>query len=59
MEVVVVELDTDAELDAIECAELVGGTDLGSGRSRWMERSRDGRREYRRVGAWLGRGQLR
>jgi hypothetical protein len=63
MEVVVVELDTDADLDAMECAEvagtkLVGGTDLGSGRGRWMKRNRDGRREYRRVGVWLGRGQL-
>jgi hypothetical protein len=52
MELVVVELDTDIELDAPECAEvagaeIIGGTDIGSGHDRWMECSRDGRREYR------------
>jgi hypothetical protein len=46
-------LGTGMELDATKCAEvasveLVGGTDLGSGRGRWMERSCDGRREYGR-----------
>ena len=45
------ELDTGMELDATEYAEVAGaelggGTDLGSGRGRWMERSCDGRREY-------------
>jgi hypothetical protein len=52
MKFVVVDLDTSTELDAMGCVEvasakLVGGTDLGSGRNRWMERSRDRRREYR------------
>ena len=52
MELVLVELDTGAELDVTECAkiagaELGGGTDLGRGKSRRMERSRDGRRESR------------
>jgi hypothetical protein len=47
MELIVVEIDTGAELDATECAEvagaeLVAGIDLGSGRGRWMERSHDG-----------------
>jgi hypothetical protein len=41
-------LGTGTELDATECAELVGGTDLGSGRGRWMKRSYDGRRKYGR-----------
>jgi len=50
MELVLVELDTGAELDVTECAkiagaELGGGTDLGSGCGRWMGRSRDRRRE--------------
>jgi hypothetical protein len=66
MELVVVEFDTGTELDATECAKLVGGTDLGSGRSRWMEHSRNGRREYGQgtrgsgggsAGERLGRGQ--
>jgi hypothetical protein len=61
MELVVVELDISAELDATECAEiagakLIGGTDLGSGRGRWMERNRDGRREYRRGACGSGGG---
>ena len=47
------ELDTGAELDATECAEVAGAelisvTNLDSGRDRWMEHSRDGRREYER-----------
>jgi hypothetical protein len=46
-----VELDTGAELDATECAEVTGaelfaGMDLGSGCNRWMERSLDWRSEY-------------
>jgi hypothetical protein len=46
-----VELDTGAELDGTECAEVTGaelivGMDLGSGRNRWMERSLDWRSEY-------------
>jgi hypothetical protein len=50
MELVVVERDTGMELDATECvevagAELGGGTDLSSGRGRWMERIHDRRRE--------------
>jgi hypothetical protein len=48
MEPFFVELDAGTKLNAIECskaagAELDGGTDLGSGRGRRMERSRDGR----------------
>jgi len=46
MKLIVVELNTGAELDAMECAELVDGTDHSSGRGRWMERSHDGRRKY-------------
>ena len=47
------ELDAGAELDATECsevasAELGGGTDLGSGRGRWMECSCNGRHESER-----------
>jgi hypothetical protein len=45
MELVVVELDTNAELDATECAEVVGA-ELGNGHGRWMERNSDGRHEY-------------
>jgi hypothetical protein len=50
MELVIVELDAGAELNAMECAkvagaELIGGTDLGSGCGRWMERGRDEKRE--------------
>jgi hypothetical protein len=45
MELVVIELDTSAELDATECA-VVAGAELGNGHDRWMERSNDGRREY-------------
>jgi hypothetical protein len=56
MELVVVERDTGVELDATECAEVAGpelvdGTDLSSGRGRWMERIHDGRHEYGRSGA--------
>ena len=55
MELVVVELDTNAELDATEYAEVVGtevigGTNLGNGRGTtgvWSQRGRDGRRESR------------
>ena len=52
MEVVFVELDNGVELDAIEYrevagAELISGTDLGSGRGKRMECGRDGRRESR------------
>jgi hypothetical protein len=48
MELVLVELDAIAELDSTEYseaagAELVGGTNLNSGRGRRMERDRDGR----------------
>jgi hypothetical protein len=55
------ELDANAELDPIECsevsdAELVGGTDLGSGHGMRMERGRDGRREFGRRAGSLGRG---
>ena len=51
MELVVVELDACAELDATEhaevaSAELIGGMDLGSGSDRRMERGRDGRHEF-------------
>ena len=53
MELVVVELDTNVELDATEYAEVVGtevigGTDLGNGCGTagvWSQRGRDGRRE--------------
>jgi hypothetical protein len=50
MELVFVELDIGMKLDATECskgtsAELDGGTDLDSGRSRRMEHSHDRRRE--------------
>jgi hypothetical protein len=51
MELVVVEHDTSVELDARECTE-VNSVELVSGSGRWMERSRDGRREY-------GRGRRR
>jgi hypothetical protein len=42
MELVIMELDIGMELDATECVkvagvELVDRTDLGNGRSRWME----------------------
>jgi hypothetical protein len=52
MEFIVVDFDAGTELDDMGCtevvsAELVGGTDLGSGRNRWMKRSCDGRQEYR------------
>jgi hypothetical protein len=40
MELIVVELDAGAELNAIEHAEVLGGS-----RVRQMERGRDGRRE--------------
>jgi hypothetical protein len=45
-----VKLDAGAKLDATECAEiigaeLVGGTNHGSGRGRQLERGRYGRRE--------------
>jgi hypothetical protein len=53
MELVLVELNTGAELDATESAEvagakIVGYMDLGSGRGKRMERGRNGRREFRR-----------
>jgi hypothetical protein len=46
MELVLVELDAGTELDATECvevvdAELVSGTNIGSGRGRRIERGRD------------------
>jgi hypothetical protein len=49
-----VEFDAGAELDAMECSEvvgakIVGGTDLSSGRGRQMEYGRDGRHEF---GVW-------
>jgi hypothetical protein len=53
MKLIVVELNTSAELDDTECAEvasaeLIDDTDHSSGHGRWMERSHDGRREYER-----------
>jgi hypothetical protein len=56
MKHVIVEFDTGAELDATECAEvvgaeLVGGTDRGSDHGRWMERNRDERCEYAQGGS--------
>jgi hypothetical protein len=53
MELVLVEHNAGVELDATEYAEvigaeLVGSTELGSGRGRQMERGHDGRRESRR-----------
>jgi hypothetical protein len=61
MELAIVELDTGAEFDATECAEvdgveLVGGTNLGGGRGMWMERGRDRRHKYGARGARLGGG---
>jgi hypothetical protein len=61
MELVLVELDTSAELHVTECAEvvdaeLIGGTDLGSGRGKRMECGRDGRRESGRLAGNAGRG---
>jgi hypothetical protein len=63
MELVVVELDAGAELDATECAEvadaeLVGDTDLVSVHSKRMEHGRDGRHESgrERHTARVGRG---
>jgi hypothetical protein len=38
------ELDTGKELNATECAEVVGGMDLSSDHGRRMERGRRGRR---------------
>jgi hypothetical protein len=54
------ELDTGTELDATECAEVTSaelgsGTDLGIGRGRWMERSRDGSARVRSRGTGRGR----
>ena len=53
MELIVVDLNTDVELDATECtvvtgAALITDTNLSSGHGRWMERSRNRRREYGR-----------
>jgi hypothetical protein len=61
LELIVVELDIGTELEATECAvvtgaALVGGTDLGSGRGRWMESNCNGRHEYRRGGIVEQRG---
>jgi hypothetical protein len=55
-ELILVELDVGAKLDATKCskvadAELGDGTGLGSGYDRWMEHGHDGRRESRR---WVG-----
>jgi hypothetical protein len=47
MELVLVELDV-MECSEVVGAELVGGTDLGSGRDRWIECNRDERRGARR-----------
>jgi hypothetical protein len=48
------------DLDATECAEvadaeLVSVMDLGNDRGTWMERSRDGRREYGQGASGAGR----
>ena len=50
------ELDAGTELDATECLEvadavLIGGTSLGNGRGRRMERGHDGRHKS---GRWEG-----
>jgi len=55
-----VELDAGVELDATECskvadAQLVYGSNLGSGRGRRMERGRDERRESGRWASDVGR----
>jgi hypothetical protein len=57
------ELNAGVELDATECAEVIGaelvsGMDVGSGRGRQMEHGRDRRRESRRraSGASAGGG---
>jgi hypothetical protein len=60
MELVVVELDTDVELNSIECAEvasaeLVSGTNFDSSCGRWIERSHSGRREFVRGARGSGR----
>jgi hypothetical protein len=59
MELIVVELDTGAEFNSTECAEvasaeLVSGTNFDSSCCRWMERSHNGRREFVRGSS--GRG---
>ena len=61
MELIVVELDVGAELDATERAEvasveLIGSTNLNSGRDRHMECGRDGRRESGRGARGAGEG---
>jgi hypothetical protein len=50
MELVVVELNAGAELDATECMEVtgvehVGAMDLGRGCGIWMEYGHDGKRK--------------
>jgi hypothetical protein len=62
MELVVIELDTSAELDATKCAEvtsaeLVSATDLNSGRDRWWSVVATGDASMDGGGAGEQRGQ--